>query len=99
MAWGVIAVLRRRHLQLQRKNQMSKKKSKWYEVVVTYSKTYAVEVRHDQSEADAIAAAESDFYQDCPEVTGAECRNELTDAESINRSKRHADEVLLLDES
>lgn len=68
--------------------------SKWYEVSITTTTVYAVEVADDEGQEDArqYAIDEADGFGD------STVSDEIVGEEDIDRVRRHADEVLELDE-
>lgn len=67
--------------------------SKWYEVEVITVKVFAVEVEDDEDEDDAMDAARGEVW----DVTEIKCAERLTSAD-IDSLKRHADEILSLED-
>jgi hypothetical protein len=68
--------------------------SKWFEVKVTSIKVLAVEVADSEGEKEATDAAISEVWGEWDEI---ECSPEITDAASLDAIRRHADEVLALE--
>jgi hypothetical protein len=67
--------------------------SKWFEVTATKTSVVMVEVEDDQTQEDAFEFA----LGEVGEYDEAEISDEITDPESVDRSRRHADQVLSLE--